>query len=556
MSRGLPQDNVKKFLWIAAAALLLTGLIFLMDQREPIDEAPANVLRIGTTMRQNSFSIDSQQGAFGRMNYNSFVQPMFVEIDENGRLQPGFMRSWEVRDGCEIIFTYPADVYWHDGQPVTDEDILYTFEHLRRKRTTTSRLIETVELLPEHRLRILLKEPQAYYFLMALCPYLSVYPKHIWDKVEVPSQYRAPDAAVGCGPYQFVRYDPVAQISYYTAVSDYFHGEISIPAVEIHTFGTQEAMLAALKNGQIDAVYDYSHPIRPTIIDWGKSPVVDPGESDNIGCYYLAFGYYRDATWLLPIRRAIACAIDYDLLARTIAGDYGQVPSAGLISPGNVGFDPNLPHLHRDLTKAAAILDEANICDRDGDGIREMVQGENLCLMITLSHSASEDMVYLRIAEVLQKNLREIGIDSVIDDAALRSQASWQRHLLDVRDYELYVGYISPGVAQYYTACYHLMPKEFHFNWGTFAEPEYTEAYLHVLNAANEADYMDAVRTMQQMNAIWVPAVSLCWERAFYPYRTDRFEGWINYPSWGVINNKTWYQTRLKSASEEATEQR
>ena len=38
-----------------------------------------------------------------------------------------------------------------------------------------------------------------------------------------------------------------------------------------------------------------------------------------------------------------------------------------------------------------------------------------------------------------------------------------------------------------------------------------------------------------------VIGIALCWDTAYYPYRTDKYEGWTNFPGWGVINCETWY---------------
>ena len=44
------------------------------------------------------------------------------------------------------------------------------------------------------------------------------------------------------------------------------------------------------------------------------------------------------------------------------------------------------------------------------------------------------------------------------------------------------------------------------------------------------------------MNRWWDWLV--CWDKAYFPYRTDHYEGWTNFPGWGVINYKTWFSTR------------
>ena len=54
--------------------------------------------------------------------------------------------------------------------------------------------------------------------------------------------------------------------------------------------------------------------------------------------------------------------------------------------------------------------------------------------------------------------------------------------------------------------------------------------------------------TLQELERILDAAhtISFAFGTSSFPYRTDRYEGWINYPGWGVINNKTWYQTVTK----------
>ena len=51
---------------------------------------------------------------------------------------------------------------------------------------------------------------------------------------------------------------------------------------------------------------------------------------------------------------------------------------------------------------------------------------------------------------------------------------------------------------------------------------------------------------LQKMASEDLFAFALCWERAFFPYRTDRYEGFSNWNSWGVINTETWYHVTAK----------
>ena len=80
--------------------------------------------------------------------------------------------------------------------------------------------------------------------------------------------------------------------------------------------------------------------------------------------------------------------------------------------------------------------------------------------------------------------------------------------------------------------------------WGTCSLEDFTAAYNHLLNATGEEDYAAAAKELQQVNVKELVGVPLCWDKAYYPYRTDKYTGWVNYPGWGVINPDTWYNLR------------
>lgn len=532
---------------IVAGFLIIIVFVVLMGHlNHKNKKETTNVLRIGTTMPQDVFSINSQEGAFGRMGYNAFVQALFVNLDENFELQPDFMRAWEVKDNKEIIFTYPTNAKWHDGFPVTGDDLLFTFALLKKKNTITSRFIQSVELLDGNRLRIVLNRPIAYGFLREYAAFLQVYPKHIWEKVENTMQYQGQDAVIGCGPYRFVHYDETARVSYYEAVPDYFRGKVSVPNVEVHSFATQESLVAALKSGQVDAIYDYGSPIRPTIISWLQGAEnIDLGESINTGNYLLTYGFNSKNTSQLVLRQAITNALDYALMVQTIAGKSGEIAGRGIISPGNIGFDPQISKLRQDIQLANEILDQAGYADIDQDDYRENPKGETIDLLITPNCNAKKE-INLRLSEIIRENLQKVGLRSHIDYVAARNKKAWQGRIRQNQDYEIYVGYNTPGVARFHTAAYYMVSPKFEFHWGTCPDEEYADAFAAMLEAQDTVDYSKAVKNLQRIQAELLPGVSLGWEKAFYPYRTDKFEGWINYPSWGVINNKTWLNIRQK----------
>ena len=64
--------------------------------------------------------------------------------------------------------------------------------------------------------------------------------------------------------------------------------------------------------------------------------------------------------------------------------------------------------------------------------------------------------------------------------------------------------------------------------------------------AVSDEVYIENCKKLQKYMADTIDAQALCWETAFFPYRTDKYTGWNNYPSWGVINSTTWFELTAK----------
>lgn len=84
------------------------------------------------------------------------------------------------------------------------------------------------------------------------------------------------------------------------------------------------------------------------------------------------------------------------------------------------------------------------------------------------------------------------------------------------------------------------MPEPY-YQSGTFNDDGYVTAYQELQNAKNTEEYSKAAEKIQNINAEKLPLIALAWEKAYFPYRTDCFEGWDNWPSTGVINQETWF---------------
>ena len=503
-------------------------------------------LHIGTTSAIDGFSLMTEDGIFGKMNYNGACAAPFVVTDEQGVVQPFFMTDWEIsEDKNTMTATFATDqgINWHDGQPTSMDDVAFTFNMLIERQSGYMPGLTSVEVTGDNTATLTFVDGKAFTALNSMANFVWVRPAHIWTQVEGEYRdYQEPDAAIGCGPYKLANVDKEAQIVTFEAVADtYLDRDITVRQLTVHTYDSADALVMALRNGEVDAMYNYSNPLDPTMAASVTGvDNLDPGMSENPGNYQLIFGFNKKPTDDLAFRKAVRSALNYELLRVTIGGENGVIPTTGIMAPPNKGFDDTLPQLKQDVEGAKAILDEAGYVDVDGDGFREQPDGSEMNVLITPQFNKTRHALYLRIAEVLKTDLEAVGIRTTLDDESVRNSD----HANEVRKqgtYELYIGYTSPGVAMYDTAFMFIIGNNGNNPWGTCLIPEFVEAYEAKKASGTYEEYNQACKDLQAIADSDVVGLALCWDNAYFPYRTDKYEGWTNFPGWGVINNETWF---------------
>jgi peptide/nickel transport system substrate-binding protein len=506
------------------------------------------VLRIGTTAVNDTFNATTSGGAYGRLNFNAFTQAPFLIADEKGKVLPFFMRSWKFSDdNMSMTFKIPKGVMFHDDEPVTAEDVKYSIDFCVKKGTLLTDKVASCDIIDDETLVLTFSEPSGYSFLVGLAnEFAFVWPKHIWENVEDHKTYTGEDSAIGCGPYKLVNVDTDAQISYYEAVDDYFYGDVTVKKVSLHSYSNHDALLMAMKNNEIDAMYDYSKPLPATM---ANSIIgvenLNPGMSVNKGHNQLTFGFNKAPTNDVSFRKATVYALDWKLIATVTAGEYGNIPGWGVVAPSNVGYDSSIPKLVQDKEKAKSILDEAGYLDVNGDGFREFPDGSPMDVLISPQFSDAKKPLFLRYAEIIANDLKAVGVKTHLDEESVSNQ-KYSFSFIKSGECELFIGYTTSGIAEFETAYLYMIKGFTDMGWPTCDDPELVALYSKLMSAMSREEYIDTLKVIQNKNVDNVLGLALCWDTVFFPYRTDNFEGWIDYPGYGVINNSTWFNVKPK----------
>jgi peptide/nickel transport system substrate-binding protein len=297
----------------------------------------------------------------------TLVFDTLVWKDSTGNVIPWLASSWErSSDGTTWTFTLHDGVRWQDGQPLTADDVVFTYNYLMRGpaqvpagifgQVFIQNFVDVTSPAP-NKVVFQMKRPWAT-FLPGIVGLVLILPKHIWENVTDPAKFTGPQAVMGSGPYRLESYDEATTAAAFVANDDYFLGPPQVKRIEFVPVADE---LQALQRGDIDAANAGTEDQLP---EQALAPFEDKkyasitGKEDwNRALHFnLARGFpYNDKRF----RQAVAYAIDrIDMVKRILFGR-GVPGSAGSLAPSSPWAAPGLPTYDHDPARARALLLEA-----------------------------------------------------------------------------------------------------------------------------------------------------------------------------------------------------
>jgi peptide/nickel transport system substrate-binding protein len=496
------------------------------------------VLRVGSTKpfkTTNKFA-DYWYGVITNLTTHDSL----IKLGSDMKPQPWIATDWSVSDNStEFTFTIAENATWHDGSPVTPQDVKFSIEYYRDRDPQAGWMKEVIQSVTVDGNDLILSLTRPYGNLLTEFMTYSVIPASVWSDVEEPLKYEGADMVVGSGPFEFESWDAAAGRFVFVANEDYFQGEPNVDRLEVNVYRTMDALVMALANGEIDTWWDYSGEFPYTHIP----PLLKSGDVEFATATYLGvpaaigFNLDRPATSELTFRQAVAAAINYQQIGDLVFSGYGSTPTAGFVPPTHPNFNADLPVLTQDVEKATQLLDSLGWKDTNGDGIREGADGKNIVLTLLTRGDVSST---LRATEMVTADLKAVGIGSTVKGV---DNATWIA-AKDAMDYDLVFFRATP--------------------WGTLMHASHGSGYfdsrrtgagvLHNLAASEYLATCDARlatgdpaeqerldRQLQQLHADYLPGIALAWTESLYPYR----EGWVNWTIdhiyGGVVNSFSWF---------------
>ncbi len=524
---------------LAAVLVLLSCLApAALGTTATAQAAGKDVLRVASTQSIDSLNpfqaIFASSTQLGRLMYE-FLTTYHARTQ---RPVPALATSWSTSaDKLTWTFRIRSGARWSDGEPITADDVAFTYNlmlHDPAARTANGNFVanfESVTAPDERTVVIHTRVPQA--TMLALD--IPIVPEHIWSTVNDIAAYRNQTMpVVGSGPFVLTEYVP-GQFVRLRANDTYWRGAPRIDELVFVQFTNTDAAVQALLSGEVDligsgstgggltpaqfeAVADEPHVARNRADGQSYTELaMNPGAATSDGAL---IGDGHPALRDVRVRKAIAHAIDRDVLVERVLDGYGQ-PGESIIPPAFTDYHWSAPTSSVDRARANRILDAAGY-PRGPDGVRVGPDGRELRLRLIGNGDRIE---HAGIVAFIQGWLAEIGI--AVEPRLIAGSRLNELTTRGYYDLAISGWGVNPDpdyVLSLHTCGQRPGPDG---TGGTtaafFCDPRYDALYARQLSEFDRDRRARIVEQMQQLLYEQAPTVVLYYRNALEAYRSDRF---------------------------------
>ncbi|HJW74402.1 MAG TPA: ABC transporter substrate-binding protein, partial [Thermoleophilia bacterium] len=426
---------------IGVAGLLAAGLIWgLTGAFAESASPPAGkvTLRVGWTNRPDNLNpfigYESSSYEIWHLNYDllfgfqaSDVQPapeLAAEIPttENGGISA---------DGKTVTVKLRQGVKWHDGEPFTADDVVFTWNYIVDNElsafTMYTTYVKNVQVVDDYTVQFNLEQPKANIPGM----WIPVLPEHIWSKVTPKAAENSFDnnpPIVGTGPFQTVSTENSHRTVVMEANKDYWRGAPKIDEIIFQSYENSNNMASELMAGGLQAAWNIPNAQFESV---DARPELEAISYNFKGFDELAFNCYTGTASLgNPVlrdpkfRQALNWAVNTEEIVQKAYLGFGN-PATSIIQsdyyPADLDYHWEPPADQKytfDLEKAKQALDAAGYTDTNGDGVRDY-KGKPIELRLWARSESTESQTTGRL---LTDWFRSIGLRidyEVMDDGVM-----------------------------------------------------------------------------------------------------------------------------------------
>ncbi len=329
----------------------------------------------------------------------SLLYSGLMKLNSDGNLIPDIAKSFEITDNGKIYnFYLKKNVFWHDGRPLTADDIIYTISIIQDAQYNSPLRFNwegvTIEKINNWQVRFKLKSPYAPFLTNTT---LGIVPKHIWEKINYEKFALAKEnlSPVGTGPFELAKIKKSNQGSVeeiiLTRNEDYYSKNAFLKNIVFRFCSSEEELITALVKNKVDAISLSSSFRKNSVKHIEKYNIFYP----FLPRYFAVFFNQEENSFLSDenLRRALVYSINKDTIIKEVFDGEALKINSPLPSYTFKNKPEPLEAYEYNLNKAKEYINKA--------------AQQNVKLVITVP-----DVPELRqTAEIIQRNWLTLGIE-------------------------------------------------------------------------------------------------------------------------------------------------
>jgi peptide/nickel transport system substrate-binding protein len=407
---------------MAGAAALGTGLA------APGSALAATPRRGGTLRLGVPGDVKSFDGP--TISDNNSIWTMLLIYDQLTRptvdglnVEPGLATSWDIsKDGKTYTFHLRHGVTFHDGSPVTADDVKFSVERAVNLKNSQWSFLFTgfkgMEVVDQYTVRAHLSEPRAPFLSDVALFATSVLPKKLVES-QGEAFFQHP---IGTGPFKFKSWAKGSEVVLVRNPNSF---RAPLPYVdEFHNVyvGDDNTRVLQVQNGELDIALFVPPALGASL---KSNPSVTLHQDPFLDSHFIMLQTQRPGLQDKLVRQAMNYAVDKDAIVKKLL--YGFGVASGQAMPNMFGYSPQVLPYPYDLAKAKALMAKS-----------KHPNGFTTTLIVDASTKALDGA----IAELVQQQLKQIGITvniQVLDDATALAKTQSP-------NYDMSIGYMTSDI--------------------------------------------------------------------------------------------------------------
>lgn len=421
------------------------------------------IYREATTADPESLNPITSNDAFASQIEGMVLNSLISYHPESLIPIPELAASWQIsEDKLRVRFRLRSGVVWSDGQPLSTEDVLFSFRVIKNARVNAPPLqsyysdLQEVRVLSENEIEVIWAKP--YFKMLSIAGGKTILPAHYYRKKYGVADESSPEFAdhfnkdrelpeVTTGNYLFKAWETGKSIRLVRNPRSWQQGLGNFDEILYLVISDRTAQMQQLKNLALDSmsleVQEY--------IDEGNNPIIsknyDIHQYPSPSYTYIGYNMRQPQLQDKRVRRALTHLMDRSSVVSEVLHGQGNIIT-GPFSLGTDFNDTGIEPYAFDKKRALELLGEAGWKSRGEDGLLADGSGNTLKIHIVTNQNNREREVAVR---TFTDNLKSVGIDasyqylnwSVLIEKLNKRQydalvLGWSTELLDPDPYQLW----------------------------------------------------------------------------------------------------------------------